>query len=150
MPAKTKTSKASTTQHAKALGRKKLLNLSGVNDLFANGSISINKSTCRGAECRLCINACPTGALFWRTGEVGLAEELSIYCGACVLTCIVDNCIMITRTRSNGQVERFANPQQFIALQHKTNSEKRLGRIREAFPQLEKNPRHTKKIGKKC
>jgi Fe-S-cluster-containing hydrogenase component 2 len=91
----------------------------------------------------------PNRRLVLENREVEIAEELCIYCGACVLACIVDNCIMITRTRPNGKVERFANPQQFMALQHKINSEKRLGKIREAFPQLKKNPRHTKKIGKK-
>jgi Na+-translocating ferredoxin:NAD+ oxidoreductase RNF subunit RnfB len=46
---------------------------------------------------KLCIKACPTNALFWKAGMVGIIEELCIYCGACVLNCIVDDCIKIVR-----------------------------------------------------
>jgi ferredoxin len=114
--------------------RKKLLSSLGVKDFFVEGSIVISGKTCQGIECKLCIKACPTNALYWKPGKIGITEELCIYCGACVLSCIVDNCIRITRKRSASHSESFSNPKDFMKLQHCINANKRIEKIREAFP----------------
>jgi len=97
-----------TAEKEKKKRREELLASLGVKEFFAEGSITINKRTCEGVECRLCIKACPTNALFWKTGEVGITQELCIYCGACVLSCIVDDCIKIVRKRLDDEVESFS------------------------------------------
>jgi Fe-S-cluster-containing dehydrogenase component len=118
--------------------REELLAPLGIKEFFVDGSITIDKRTCRGVECKLCIKACPTNALFWRaTGEVGITEELCIYCGACVLNCIVDNCIRITRKRENGEIEKFSTPRAFTILENAINSKKRQERARAIFPTVE-------------
>jgi len=97
--------------------REELLRTVGVvEEYFEEGIIKIDKFTCRGAECKLCIKACPTNALYWDEGEVKIEEELCIYCTACVLSCIVDNCIVVTRRRKSGNVERFGTPREAILL----------------------------------
>jgi Fe-S-cluster-containing dehydrogenase component len=118
--------------------REELLAPLGIKEFFVDGSITIDKRTCKGVECKLCIKACPTNALFWRaTGEVGITEELCIYCGACVLNCIVDNCIRITRKRENGEIEKFSTPRAFTILEHGINTKKRQERVRAIFPTVE-------------
>jgi Fe-S-cluster-containing hydrogenase component 2 len=116
---------------------KELLATLGVEEFFLEGDVSIDKKTCRGTECQLCIKACPTSALFWKVGEVGIVKELCIYCGACVLSCIVDDCIRIKRKRISGEVETFSKPKDFIMLQNRISTEKRSGKIKEAFPKTE-------------
>jgi Fe-S-cluster-containing hydrogenase component 2 len=150
MPKKRKRSKSSksssvdifqlltqTTEKEKSKRREELLAPLGIKEFFTEGSITINKRTCKGLECKLCIKACPTNALFWKAGEVGMTEELCIYCGACVLSCIVDDCINIVRKRPTGEVERFSKPRDFTALQHSINAKKRGERIQEVFPKPE-------------
>ena len=120
MPRKHKPSKSSnlntfqlltkTTEEAKNKRREEFLAALGVEEFFVDGSITINKRTCKGVECKLCIEACPTYALFWKAGEVGIVKELCIYCGACVLSCIVNDCIKIERKRVTGEVEKFSKP----------------------------------------
>ena len=117
--------------------REELLTPLGIMEFFSEGSITINKRTCKGVECKLCIEACPTNALFWKAGEVGITEELCIYCGACVLSCIVDDCIKIVRKRLNGEVESFSKPRDFTTLQHNINAKKRSERIKDVFPKPE-------------
>jgi len=117
--------------------RQELLTLLNVKEFFVNGRITINKRTCKGVECKLCIEACPTNALFWKAGEVGIVEELCIYCGACVLSCIVDGCIKVERKRVTDEVEKFSKPRDFTALQHGINVKKRRGKIQEVFPKAE-------------
>jgi len=114
--------------------REEILAPLGAKEFFAEGTIAINKRICHGVECKLCIKACPTNALFWKAGEIGLTEELCIYCGACVLSCIVDDCIKITRKRLTGEVETFSKPRDFITQQSNVNTRKRLERIKEVFP----------------
>jgi len=109
----------------------------GVKEFFVEGNITINKRTCKGVECKLCIEVCPTNALFWKAGEVGIVKELCIYCGACVLSCIVNDCIKIERKRVTGEVEKFSKPRDFTALQHGINFKKRRGKIQEIFPKAE-------------
>jgi NAD-dependent dihydropyrimidine dehydrogenase PreA subunit len=105
-----------------------------IEEFFVDGEIIIDKGTCKGVECQLCIKACPTYALFWKAGEVGIIEELCIYCGACVLNCIVNNCIEIKRERVTGEVESFSNPREYVTLQYQINAEKRSKKIKETFP----------------
>jgi NAD-dependent dihydropyrimidine dehydrogenase PreA subunit len=117
--------------------REELLASLGVKEFFIEGKMAINKRTCKGVECKLCIKACPTNALFWKAGEVGIIEELCIYCGACVSNCIVDDCIKVIRKRANGQVESFSKPREFTALQHSIDAKKRFERVRDVFPKVE-------------
>ena len=110
--------------------RKELLEPTGIKELFKEGKININKFTCVGGQCRLCIKACPTNALYWGTGGVGVTEDLCVYCGACVLNCMVDDCIKVERKREDGKVERFSKPNDVIKLSERLNSRKRFERVR--------------------
>jgi len=110
--------------------RKELLEPTGVKELFKEGKIDINKFTCVGGQCRLCIKACPTNALYWGTGQVGIIDDLCVYCGACVLSCMVDNCIKVERKRDDDKVERFSKPSDVIKLAERKNSQKRFERVK--------------------
>ena len=123
-----------TAERAKKKRREELLTSLGVKDFFAEGNISIDKRTCWGVECKLCIKACPTNALYWKAGEVGIVEDLCVYCGACVLCCMVDDCIKIERKREDGKVERFSKPKEIVKLEDKINTKKRLERVKDRFP----------------
>ena len=114
--------------------RKELLESSGVEEFFAEGRISVDKRTCHGVECKLCIKACPTNALYWKSGEIGVVEDLCVYCGACVLSCMIDDCIKIERKRENGKPERFSKPRDVLKLEHSINAKKRFERVKEVFP----------------
>lgn len=113
--------------------RKELLESAGVQEFFDEGSIEIDMKTCRGVECKLCIKACPTNALYWRAGEVGITRELCVYCGACVLNCIVDNCIKVKRRRSDGTTEVFSKPADVLTVQNKICSFRRKDLIKAIF-----------------
>jgi ferredoxin len=144
MPRKRKPSKPSSIDIFQALTekaekekkkrRKELLAPLGIEEFFLEGSITVNKKTCRGLDCKLCIKVCPTNALYWRAGEVGITEELCVYCGACVLSCIVDDCIKIVRKRSDGEVETFSKPRDFLILQHQIDAKRRFQRTQDIFP----------------
>jgi ferredoxin len=122
---------------AKKKRRKELLASSGVKEFFEEGKIGIDKRTCWGLECKLCIKACPTNALYWKSGEVAVVDDLCVYCGACVLCCMVDDCIKVERKRENGKVERFSKPKEVVKLQDKINVKKRFQRVKEVFPTYE-------------
>lgn len=126
-----------TVEKERRKQREELLAPLGVKEFFVNGSIAINKRICRGVDCKLCIKACPTNALYWKSGEVGVAEDLCIYCGACVLSCIVDDCIKVERKRATGDVERFSKPRDVLVLQHSVNAKKRFERVKALFPTFE-------------
>jgi len=117
--------------------RKELLASTGVKEFFEDGSISINKRTCWGLECKLCIEKCPTNALYWKAGEVGIVEDLCVYCGACVLCCMVDDCIKVERKREDGTTERFSKPNEVVKVQDKINAKKRFQRVKTVFPTCE-------------
>lgn len=134
-----------TRKREKKKRRKEILAPLGTKEFFPEGTITINKRICHGVECKLCVKACPTNALFWKAGEIGLTEDLCIYCGACVLSCIVDDCIKITRKRSTGEVETFSKPRDFITQQCNVNTRKRLERIKEVFPEPEDYLKRRKK-----
>jgi ferredoxin len=129
------------TEKEKRKKKEELLTQLGIKESFFEGRITIDKRTCKGVECKLCIKACPTNALYWKAGEVGLIEELCIYCGACVLSCIVDDCIKIVRKRSTRSTESFSKPRDFVTLQHRINTKKRFEKVEEAFPKTENEPR---------
>jgi ferredoxin len=126
-----------TTEKEKKKLRLELLAPLGLTEFFVEGSIAIDKRTCEGIECKLCIKACPTSALFWKDGEVRIVPELCIYCGACVLNCIVDDCIKVVRRRENGEVERFSRPRDFTSIEHGISGKKRRERVRDVFPEAE-------------
>jgi len=115
----------------------KLLQSLGVKEFFEEGSIRIDKKTCKGVECKLCIKACPTNALYWRDGEVGIQGELCVYCTACVLSCVIDNCIQVTRRRPDDGNESFSNPKDVLRLLNNINSRKRLDLLKSRFQDLE-------------
>ena len=117
--------------------RAQLLQPIGVKEFFEEGSISIDKRTCKGVECKLCIEACPTNALYWKSGEVGVVEELCVFCTACVSSCIVDNCIQVSRSRSNGETEKFSTPKDVLTLLNTIGSKKRVNIIKSRFPTME-------------
>jgi ferredoxin len=124
-------------EEAKKKRRQELLGPAGVKDLFKEGNINVNKFTCVGVQCKLCIKACPTNALYWSNSGVGVIDDLCVYCGACVLNCMVDDCIKIDRTREDGVKEHFSKPKDVIAVVDKINSKKRLGRVKGVFPTAE-------------
>ena len=117
--------------------KEQLLQSIGVKEFFEEGSIQINTSICDGVECKLCIEACPTNALYWRSGKVGIVEELCVFCTSCVLSCIVDECIKVKRRRPNGGMEEFSTPQQTLRLLHRINSRKRYEMVERRLPTAE-------------
>ncbi|MCW4002851.1 MAG: hypothetical protein NWE95_02935 [Candidatus Bathyarchaeota archaeon] len=123
-----------TEEKAKKKRRQELLEPTGVKEIFKDGKISINKFTCVGGQCKLCIKACPTNALYWTASGVGITEDLCVYCGACVLCCMVDDCIKVERKREDGKTERFSKPKDVIMLEEKINAKKRFERVKSVFP----------------
>lgn len=121
-----------SSEKQKKKRREELLAPTGIKEFFSEGKITINKNTCHGVECKKCVAACPTNALFW-SGEVGVIEDLCVYCGACVLSCMIDDCIIVERKRDNGQVERFSKPKEVIRLMEKINNQKRIQRVKDVF-----------------
>jgi Fe-S-cluster-containing hydrogenase component 2 len=110
--------------------RQRILESLDVKDFFEEGEISIDKQTCRGVECKLCIDVCPTHALYWKSGVVGVEETLCVYCTACVLSCIVDDCIRVMRKRPSGAVEAFSSPRQIFILFKTNSSQKKIDRTK--------------------
>jgi ferredoxin len=125
-------------EEARKKRRQELLEPTGVKEFFKEGNISINKFTCVGGQCKLCLKACPTNALYWATGKVGVIDDLCIYCGACVFNCMIDDCIKIERKREDGKVERFSKPNDVILLGEKVNCKKRFERVKAILPTVEK------------
>lgn len=125
--------------------RKELLEQANVKEFFEEGSISINDRTCQGLECELCIKVCPTKALYWRDGTVGIVRELCVYCCSCVLNCIVDDCIRVTRKRPDGEVEYFSKPRDVLLRCHEINLEKRRKRIQSILASAEEYIKRYKK-----
>jgi len=117
--------------------RTELLRSVGVKEFFEDGSIKIDMKTCKGVECKFCIEVCPTNALYWRAGEVGVTEELCVYCTSCVLNCMVDDCIEVTRKRPNGKKEIFSKPEDVIILLDNINSRNRVKAIKLLIPDEE-------------
>ena len=110
--------------------RAELLESVGVEDRFEEGSINIDMRTCRGLECNLCVKACPTNALYWKAGEIGIMEDLCIHCTACVLNCCVDNCIKVTRKRPDGTTEAFSTPKEALDINRNIALNKKRERVK--------------------
>ena len=121
-------------QAASKAQREELLATTKVKDLYPEGTITINKHTCEGVQCKLCIKACPTNALYWTNSGIGVTEDLCVHCEACVLCCMVDNCIKITRKREDGKQEQFSNIHDVLVLNSKVSAEKRFQRISDVIP----------------
>ncbi|PVX27488.1 MAG: hypothetical protein CW716_02035 [Candidatus Bathyarchaeum sp.] len=117
--------------------RAELLEPMGIKDRFEEGSISINMRTCRGLECNLCLKACPTNALYWKAGEIGIIEDLCIHCTACVANCMVDDCIKVTRKRPDGTTESFSNVKDVCVLLRNINAKKGMEKVRSRYPTVE-------------
>jgi len=117
--------------------RAELLKSIEVKEYFEEGSIRIDMKTCKGLECNLCVEACPTKALYWKAGEIGIVEDLCVYCAACVFSCIVDDCIEVSRKRPNGEIEKFSTPRDVLTLLSNINSRKRFDRLKSRFPTAE-------------
>ncbi len=117
--------------------RAELLQPTGIEDYFKEGSISIDMRTCRGIECNLCVKACPTNALYWKAGEIGIVEDLCIHCTACVANCMVDDCMKVTRKRQNGKIESFSNLKDVCVLLRNINSNKVRERLKSRYPTVE-------------
>jgi len=113
--------------------RAELLESVGVEDRFEEGNIDIDMRTCRGIECNLCVKACPTNALYWKAGEIGIEKDLCIHCTACVLNCCVDNCIKVTRKRPDGRTETFSTPKEALEVNRKIAAEKKQERVESLF-----------------
>ncbi|MCW4018538.1 MAG: 4Fe-4S binding protein [Candidatus Bathyarchaeota archaeon] len=107
-------------------------------DLYPEGTIAINKYTCVGVQCKLCIEVCPTNALYWTNSGVGVIDDLCLHCDACVLSCMVDDCIKVTRKREDGKIESFSKIKDVIALVNQANAKKRAQRICDVFPSADK------------
>jgi ferredoxin len=123
-------SEALSEEEERKKRRKELIEPTGVKELFKDGKININKFTCVGGQCKLCIKVCPTNALYWGTGEVGIMEDLCVYCGACVANCMVDNCIKIERTGNDSRTEKFGKIDDIIKLDERKNTKKRFERVK--------------------
>jgi Fe-S-cluster-containing hydrogenase component 2 len=117
--------------------RAELLKAMKVNEYFEEGKVKIDMKTCRGIECNLCVKACPTNALYWKTGEIGIVEDVCVYCSACVFNCVVDNCIKVTRKRSYKKTEKFSTAKDVLTLLRNIGSEKRSERLKTLFPTVE-------------
>jgi len=117
--------------------REQLLKSVGVKEFFEEGKINVDMKTCKGVECKFCIKACPTNALYWKSGEIGITEDLCLYCTSCVLNCMVDNCIRVERKRANGDTERFSNPIHVCSLLENLNTKNRMKTITSLFPDQE-------------
>ena len=117
--------------------RAELLDSMGIKECFEEGSIEIDMRKCRGIECNLCVKACPTNALYWKAGDIGIIEDLCIYCNACVANCCVDDCIRVTRKRKDGKTETFSTPKDVLTLQRNINQNKGRERVKALYPTIE-------------
>jgi len=126
-----------TSRKQKRAKREQLLKSVGVKEFFEEGSIKVDMKTCKGVECKLCIKVCPTNALYWKAGEIGITEDLCVYCTSCVLNCIVDNCIEIRRKRVNGENERFSNPSDVLKACERLAAARRMSVVKDILPDEE-------------
>lgn len=126
-----------TSKKQKKAKREQLLKAVDVKEFFDEGSINIDMKTCKGVECEFCIKACPTKALYWKAGEIAITRDLCVYCTCCVLNCMVDGCITVTRKRNNGVVEQFKTPADVLALNESINTEKRIDKVQKLLPDQE-------------
>src|SRR3989304_8499043 len=125
------------SKEKKKAKREELLKSVDVKEFFEDGSIKIDMKTCKGVECQFCIKVCPTKALYWKTGEIGITEDLCVYCASCVLNCMVDNCVEVRRKRKDGANERFSNPLDVLILLNNINTRNRIKAVKSILPDEE-------------
>jgi NAD-dependent dihydropyrimidine dehydrogenase PreA subunit len=126
--------------------RKELIEPTGVKELFKDGKIGINQFTCVGGQCKACIKVCPTNALYWGSNGVEIIDDLCVRCGACVLNCMVDNCIKLERTTEAGKVEKFSTPREVVKLNERKNGLKRFERVKTQAAVLRRAPKDPEQI----
>jgi Fe-S-cluster-containing hydrogenase component 2 len=126
-----------TSKKRKKTRKEQLLESIGIKEFFEQGSIRIDMRTCKGVECKFCIKVCPTNALYWKAGEIGVTEDLCIYCTSCVLNCMVDDCIEVRRKRENGENERFSKPLEVLKSCERLNTSRRINVMKELIPDEE-------------
>jgi len=126
-----------SSKKQKRTKREELLKSVGVKEFFEEGNIKIDMKTCKGIECQFCIKVCPTKALYWKKGEIAVVDDLCVYCTSCVLNCMVDGCIRVTRKRKDGVVEQFSTPEEVFALGENVNTDKRIEKIKKILPDEE-------------
>lgn len=131
-------SEASKNKQEMQSRRAELLESIGVKECFEEGSIKIDMRKCRGIECNLCVKACPTNALYWKAGEIGIEKDLCIHCTACVLICCVDDCIRVTRKRPDGKTESFSTPKDVLKLNRNIIAKKKRKAVQSIFENPEK------------
>ena len=117
--------------------REEVLSSLGIEDRFVKGSIWIDERKCYGPQCDLCVKACPTSAIFWREGRLIVQEEVCIYCTACVLNCMVEDCIHVRRVRPDGRVEEFSSAREVACLHRAVAGEKAVEAVERIFPSPE-------------
>jgi len=125
------------SKQKKKAKREQLLGSIGVKEFFEDGSIKIDMKTCKGVECQFCIKVCPTKALYWKAGEIGITEDLCVYCTSCVINCMIDNCIEVRRKRQNGTNERYSNPLDVLRMLNNINTRNRVKATESIFPDQE-------------
>jgi ferredoxin len=121
--------------------RKELIEPTGVKELFKDGKISINQFTCVGGQCKACIKVCPTNALYWGSNGVEIIDDLCVRCDACVVNCMVDNCIKVERSTQDGKIEKFSKPSDIIKLNERKNGLKRWQRVKTQAAVLRRAPK---------
>jgi len=121
--------------------RKELIEPTGVKEFFKDGKISINRFICEGVQCKACIKVCPTNALYWSSNGVEIMDDLCVRCGACVVNCMVDNCIKLERTTDADKVEKFSTPIDVVKLNERKNGLKRFQRVKTQAAVLRRAPK---------
>ena len=105
-------------------------------DLFQNISLTIDHPICILGQCRLCLDKCPTNALYQKE-RVELIPELCIGCGACVLVCMVPGCIKLVRERKdNHKKETLSVPKDVEKSLNAVNKRKKRNVEKEVFSHI--------------
>ena len=97
----------------------------GAREDFFEVSLSIDHSICRLGECKLCLDHCPTQALF-QAKQVEIIPQLCTGCGSCILLCMVPGCMKLKRKRKDdGKEEILSTPEDVLLSVNADNHKKR-------------------------
>lgn len=109
-----------------SLEAKKMLEELNAIDYFADITLTIDDPICvRSQGCKLCVDKCPTKALYMGN-KVELIQELCIGCGGCIRVCMVPGCMTLTRRRkSTGRMDKFSTPLQTQKIDAAENARKK-------------------------